>query len=242
VRITQAAEQASLTSNAFGTLAQAETIAVTTIGGTVTYQALGGSDAATVAAGLNAALGAANAGATAAVVGGAVKITTTGFGASATLSVTAGAGTGLTGSSTGVNVAGTIDGKAATGSGQILTSTTDDAEGLMLKITATAADVAGAGGDLDLGSVSFSQGAVGGLSKVLGQLTGTGGKVTASKDGATANSKAQQGRIDDFEARLELVQQRYTRQFAALETLMGQLKDQGSWLAAQIAGLPKWGG
>jgi flagellar capping protein FliD len=34
------------------------------------------------------------------------------------------------------------------------------------------------------------------------------------------------------------VQERYQKQFAALETLMGQLKDQSAWLASQIAGLP----
>jgi flagellar hook-associated protein 2 len=239
VVITRAAAQASLTGSAFGTLAADEDIAVTSASGTVTYHALTGADADTVAAGLNAAFASARAGVLASVSGGAITLTTTGYGANATLSVTAGA-SGLSGSAAGVDVAGTIDGKAATGSGQILTGaeSSGNSAGLLLKIAATSAEVSGAGGTLDLGDLTYSTGAIGGLAKLVGQLTGAGGKVTSAHDGAVANSKSQQQRIDDFEKRLTLVQERYAKQFAALETLMGRLKDQSSWLASQIAGLP----
>jgi flagellar hook-associated protein 2 len=243
VVITQAAEQASVTGAAFGTLAVDEDIAVTTAAGTFTYHALAGADADAVATGLNALFATSRAGVTASVDSGAITLTATGYGSASTLSVTAGA-SGLTGTDTGVNVAGTIDGKAATGAGQLLTGAdgSGDSAGLLLTISATASDVAGAGGTLALGDVTYSAGAIGGLAKLLSQLTGAGGKVTSAHDGAVANSKSTQQRIDDFEKRMTLVQERYQKQFAALETLMGRLKDQSSWLASQIAGLPGTGG
>lgn len=243
VVITQAAQQATRTGAAFATLGANEDITVTTGAGSITYSALAGATPDAVAAGLNAAMSNARIGASASVNGGAITLTTTGFGVNATLNITAGA-SGLTGTAAGVNVAGTIDGKAATGTGQLLTADTvsgNDVSGLSLKVTATAADVSGAGGSLALGSVVYSPGAAGGLAKVLSKLTGLGGKVTAAKDGASASSKSQQERIDAFEKRLTLVEERYKKQFAALETLMGRMKDQSSWLASQIAGLPGMG-
>ncbi|HVV35250.1 MAG TPA: flagellar filament capping protein FliD [Acidimicrobiales bacterium] len=238
VQITQAAQQASLTGAAFGTLAANEDISVTTNAGNVVYHALAGADATSVAAGLNAAFSAARSGVTASVNGGAITLTTTGYGTAATLNVTAGA-SGLTGSSAGVNVVGTIDGQAATGSGQLLTGAdgTGDGAGLLLTISATASDVAAAGGTLDLGSITYSSGAAGGLARLLNQLSGPGGVVTNAHDGATAASKSQQDRIDDFEKNMTIVQARYQQQFADLETLMGRLKDQSSWLASQIQGM-----
>lgn len=239
VVITQAAEQATRTGSVFATLAADETISVTSAAGTISYNALAGQTPEAVAAGLNAAFSAARSGVSASVSGGAITLTTTGYGANATLNVTAGA-SGLTGTATGVNVAGTIDGKAATGTGQLLTAGTvanQDVSGLSLKITATATEVSLAGGSLALGSVVYSTGAVGGLSKALSKLTGLSGKVTGAKESASAASKSQQERIEAFEKRLTLVEERYKKQFAALETLMGRLKDQSGWLAAQIQGL-----
>lgn len=241
VQITQAAQQASLTGAAFATLAANEDITVTSASGAVTYHALAGATPDAVAAGLNAAFSSARSGVSASVSGGKITLTTTGYGTNATLSVTAGA-SGLSGSATGVNVAGTINGAAATGTGQLLTAdkTTNgnDQSGLSVRVTATAADVSGAGGTLALGTLSYSTGASGGLAKVLSTLTGLSGKVTAARDGASASSKAQQQRIDDFEKKLTMVEERYKKQFATLETMMGKMKDQSSWLASQIAGLP----
>ncbi|HVT77413.1 MAG TPA: flagellar filament capping protein FliD [Acidimicrobiales bacterium] len=240
IQITQAATQASLTGAAFGTLAADEDINVTTANGAVTYHALAGANADAVAAGLNSLFASSRSGVTASVNGGAITLTTSNYGTSATLAVTAGA-SGLSGNATGVNVVGTIDGQAATGSGQLLTGAdgTGDGAGLLLTITATPADVAAAGGTLDLGGLTYSAGAAGGLAKLLSQLTGPGGTVTGAHDSATSNSKSQQDRIDDFEKNMSIVQERYQKQFADLETLMGQLRDQSSWLASQIAGLSK---
>lgn len=47
-------------------------------------------------------------------------------------------------------------------------------------------------------------------------------------------------RIDAWDTRLELRRQTLTRQFTALETALGQMNSQSSWLAGQIASLPTY--
>jgi len=234
--ITQAAGQATLTGAAFTSLSADDNLAVTYGGTTVNYRALAGATPDAVAAGLNDAFKTARLGVQASVSGGAVVLTTTAFGSSATISVTGGA-IGLNGSASGVDVAGTINGVAAVGTGQLLTSTTGASNGLAIKVTATAADVAGAGGSLDLGAMTYSPGATGSLSQTLDRLLGTGGLLTLAHDNAVQESSDTQKRIDDFETRLTSTHDRYVQQFAQLETLMGQLRNQSSWLASQISSL-----
>jgi flagellar hook-associated protein 2 len=43
--------------------------------------------------------------------------------------------------------------------------------------------------------------------------------------------------IDDWDVRLSAKQQALTKQYADLETALGKLKDQSSWLSGQLAGL-----
>jgi flagellar hook-associated protein 2 len=47
-------------------------------------------------------------------------------------------------------------------------------------------------------------------------------------------------RIDDWDTRLALRKDTLTRQFTAMETALGSLQNQSSWLTSQIAGLPSW--
>ncbi|SNS71351.1 flagellar hook-associated protein 2 [Geodermatophilus pulveris] len=49
-----------------------------------------------------------------------------------------------------------------------------------------------------------------------------------------------QERIDEWDLRLELRQQTLTRQFNAMETALGTLNSQASWLSAQLGQLPSW--
>jgi flagellar hook-associated protein 2 len=63
------------------------------------------------------------------------------------------------------------------------------------------------------------------------------GLLATAKGGAEANKRALQQRIDRENARLELVEARYRRQFARLEQVLGQLRDQSTALAGQINGL-----
>jgi flagellar hook-associated protein 2 len=47
-------------------------------------------------------------------------------------------------------------------------------------------------------------------------------------------------RIADWDTRLALRKDTITRQFTAMETALGTLQNQASWLTSQIAGLPSW--
>jgi flagellar hook-associated protein 2 len=47
-------------------------------------------------------------------------------------------------------------------------------------------------------------------------------------------------RISDWDTRLALRKDTLTRQFTAMETALGTLQNQSSWLTSQIAGLPSW--
>jgi flagellar hook-associated protein 2 len=46
--------------------------------------------------------------------------------------------------------------------------------------------------------------------------------------------------IDNWDARLDVRRAALERQFSALEVALGTLQNQGSWLAGQLSGLPKW--
>lgn len=63
------------------------------------------------------------------------------------------------------------------------------------------------------------------------------GLLATVKGGAEANKRMLQQRIDRENSRLELVEARYRRQFARLEQVLGQLRDQSTALAGQINGL-----
>ena len=240
VVITQAAARANLTGGAFATLAADDEMTVTVGSRSVTYLAPAGSTPDAVAAGLDDAFRTSGVAASASVVDGAVAIATLSYGSGASLTVAAG-GTGLAGTATGVDVAGTIGGLAATGSGQMLTSDTGPSQGLSVKVSADAAGVAAAGGSLELG-LRYSPGAVGALTSVLARLTGPNGLVTTAQASADEAGKDLNERIESVEQRLTSTRARYVRQFARLESMISQLRNQSSWLASQIASLPRTGG
>jgi flagellar hook-associated protein 2 len=66
---------------------------------------------------------------------------------------------------------------------------------------------------------------------------GITGAATRAKEAAQTQSRNIGTQIDGFQVILDQREARYRNQFAKLETLLGQLKDQSSWLASQIAGL-----
>ena len=68
---------------------------------------------------------------------------------------------------------------------------------------------------------------------------GTSGAVAQAKSGAETESRALQTQIDAANLRLATREESYHKQFASLETLLGTLKNQSSWLASQINGLPR---
>ncbi len=144
---------------------------------------------------------------------------------------------GLAGVYAGTDVAGTIGGEAATGVGRTLTAGAGDPEGLVLSITATAADVSGAGGSLSLGVVSYTKGALGSLDLTVGYAEGSGGRIARAADLTAAQIDLIDDRIEVLEDRLDRREAMLIRQYAALESAMSTLQSQAAWLTSQLAAL-----
>jgi flagellar capping protein FliD len=66
---------------------------------------------------------------------------------------------------------------------------------------------------------------------------GTGGVVTTGSSSAGAEIKARQDQIDAFEIRMQVLNTAYSAKFAALDAMLGTLKNKQSQIASQIAGL-----
>ena len=64
-----------------------------------------------------------------------------------------------------------------------------------------------------------------------------GGRVDSALQGAGRQIKDLQARIDRYDDRLERKRAYYERMFASLESTLGKLQSQGSWLSGQLAGL-----
>jgi flagellar hook-associated protein 2 len=144
---------------------------------------------------------------------------------------------GLAGVYTGTDVMGTIGGEAATGSGRTLTADAGDPEGLILSITATAADVSGAGGTLSLGDISYTVGALGSLDMTVGYAEGSGGRIARAADLTASQIDLIDDRIEVLEDRLDRREAMLIRQYAALESAMATLQSQSAWLTSQLAAL-----
>jgi len=132
----------------------------------------------------------------------------------------------------GEDVAGTIDGVAANGAGNVLVAESGtDAEGLSLVISGSSTG--------SRGTINFTRGVTSQFDQLLEQLLDDESALTDRID-------AYQDRIDDvaerreeLELRWEKVRARYTDQFNALDTLLGQLQNTSSYLEGQLANLPK---
>ena len=165
-----------------------------------------------------------------------IQLDHTGYGSGASFTVT-GDPFGLAGTYTGTDVAGTIGAEAATGSGRSLTASSGDPTGLALVISATAAEVSGAGGSLGLGTVSYSEGLLGKLDAAVDAAEGSGGSISRARDHWKAQIDIIDDRIEVFEDRIDRKEAQLIRQFAALETAMAQLVSQSDWLTSQLASL-----
>jgi flagellar hook-associated protein 2 len=93
-------------------------------------------------------------------------------------------------------------------------------------------------------SAAFTEGTAKGFAARVqatadGASNSTTGTLTAAINGRNDGIKRLQGDIAGWDTRLALRQDTLTRQFTALETTLNQLQSQGSWLAGQVASLPK---
>ena len=239
VNVTQAAAQASVTGSvlAGGVMAADETISVRVGTTVVSYAAVTGESAASVAAGLNASLAAAGGlGVSASVVGGALRLQSGDYGSGVSFEVQAsGAASGLAvapgvwEAHAGLDAAGTINGVAAVGVGQILTAPATDAvvPGLSLRATAVVST-----------TFTYAPGLAQRLSSLAaGALAPGTGRLEAPRQSKEDQARKLDDQIGQWDVRLALRQKALQAQFSNLETMLGRLRDQSNWLAGQLAGL-----
>jgi len=205
-------------------------VTVTVAAGSTLEQAVASINAALEAGGLRTV--------SATIVGGdRIGLVGTRYGAASTFTVTGGASFGLEGAFHGEDAAGTIGGTAASGTGQVLVASSGPAQGLRLRASATAAEVAAAGGSLALGDLTYVEGAVGRLSRLLATAEGAGGLVASATDRWRSQIRLIDEQVRHLEQRLDLREATLRRQFSAMETALSALTAQANWLSAQLAGM-----
>jgi flagellar hook-associated protein 2 len=231
VTVTRAAEQAVDTGLTGGwPIVTAPTVRVRVGDRVVEYEVKGTDGAADVADGLNAAFAASGLALRASAGGGGVEIRSSLYGSDARFDV-AWDGTTYT-THRGVDLAGTIDGVAATGSGRQLVAPFDNGRigGLAVEILD---DTLGARGTL-----TYSPGIAQRLATAVNDAVDLSGGVLTSTEKATRTRiDYLQKEIDRMNARLSAYEARLRAQFTAMETTLGSLRSQGTWLTGQITAL-----
>ncbi len=253
VQITQAAEKARLTiggAEVPATLTQDETLTINDVSITLTS----GMTRSQMLTAINAKMAdsrvtASLTGADGTGAGNYLSFTQVDYGATQYVKVTSNVAAGGTGVGTtqmtagnpgagnvgrvGKDVQGTINGEAATGSGEVLTSSTGNANGLKLQVTG--------GTTGDFGSVVFTQGVGGALDRLLDFVTrsgdGTISNILETLDNNVASLDDNITRESDSVTR-EI--ERMRAQFNAMEVALSTMKNQSAQLTNLIAQLPSY--
>lgn len=135
-------------------------------------------------------------------------------------------------STTGVDVAGSIGTSIATGSGQVLTGS-GNASGLALEISGSTTGYRG--------QVDYSQGIAGGLDALLSQFLASDGQLATKTDTINKQISDIGTQRDQLDQRVAAIQERYRKEFASLDVLMGQLQTTSDYLSQQLGSLPTLG-
>ncbi|MDP9397312.1 MAG: flagellar filament capping protein FliD [Actinomycetota bacterium] len=140
----------------------------------------------------------------------------------------------------GLDVAGTIGGLTASGSGHRL-STVGVAGAATNIVVDVTPDATGGVGSVTVATVAASSGGLATRLAALGKAASDTavGSLTTLINSRQAAVKGLNDRIADWDVRLVRRRAALQRQFSNLETMLGRLKDQGGWLAGQIASLPR---
>jgi flagellar hook-associated protein 2 len=243
VAVTQAATQATDTGTAVsgGVVSTPETLTISSGTSTADYTTTAGESLSDIAAGLNEAFANAGIGVNAAVPNGVLSLNSMAYGSASQFTVTStasGAGTtGLASSAgtlqtfTGTDVQGTINGQAATGVGQLLQGATgSSAQGLLVLVSATQAQLSAAGGST-AGTIDYSPG----IAQSLANVAYAAGN---PNDGTLVNAIAgQQSTMSTLSTEIAawnpILQQQETQltdQYTAMETSLAALKSTQSSL------------
>lgn len=221
VVVTAAATRAELATSVFATLASDTDFTVTVGDKTKTFTAVAGTAAEDVAKAFDAFFTKEGFALNASWENDTVVVRSDLYGSASSFTLSSSMGSGT---ATGTDVAGTINGAAAAGKGQTLTSSGSASQGLALTIRSTPGDVAAAGGNLALGSVSFNEGIGGVLTSLFNETRDAGGMFPSALESIDRAKRATQEDIESYERRLEMRESNMRAKFAALEVAMARIK------------------
>jgi flagellar hook-associated protein 2 len=245
IQVTTAGERAEVsgsTSIAGTGLSAAETLTISLGGDSLDVALAAGDTLGVVISKINTALDNAGIGVTAFSNGGALALRSDEYGALQTIEVVSNVDDAADGNSTGigttertdsgVDIVGTIGGVAAEGIGnELLGADGSDADGLRVKIYATAASVAAKSGNF--GTVGYSQGAadrfIEAIDDITDPLEGTIKSLTESFQNSIDDAKE---RIEAIETRLTAREELLIRQFSAAEQAISRLQQFQAQLSA----------
>lgn len=166
--------------------------------------------------------------------GDVLSVTSTRYGSTSGVNITGGSAfaslfSGVATSTAGVDVVGTIDGKPATGSGQVLTGSGGDADGIKVLV------VGGATGAR--GNVNFSQGYAYLLGKAVDSMLSSSGALASNTDNANKNIAALKKRAENLTVQLTQMEKRYRTQYTALDVMLTKMSQTSAYLTQQLAAL-----
>lgn len=162
-----------------------------------------------------------------------LTITSASYGSSSVVDITGGDGAsnllGTPAETPGVNATGSIGGVSATGSGQILTVSSGDPQGLSIAVV---------GGALGArGTLNYSIGYASTLKNWATSSVASDGILTSRTDGIGKTITDIGKRRTELEARLVNVEKRYRAQFTALDLMLSNMNKTSTYLTQQIAQL-----
>ncbi len=239
--VTQAASRSTATGSVMTPYVIGGTPATMTVTGdasgrsaTITFAS---GDAPTIlAARLQAALGEQAVGVSASVSGGALRLTSDSYGGPGGFTVSytdplgedpaTQLGIAAAAYDNGLDAAGTLNGVLMTGSGQLLTAV----NGIVLRYTGTDANANS--------TVRFARGLAGSITRSADLVLKSGtGTVALQQSSAQSGIASLERREVDIQARLDRRRESLVAQFVKMESLMGRLQSQGSWLTSQVNAL-----
>lgn len=167
---------------------------------------------------------------------GKLVVTSNRYGPASKVNITSDTGTsvatlfGTVTSADGEDVAGTIGGLPATGTGQVLTGAASSAvDGLKIQIN---------GGSIGpRGTIDFSTGIAGLLSKTVESYLGSSGLISSRTDGLNRTIKDIDKSRTTLTARLAETEKRLRAEYVALDSMLTSMQSTSNYLTQQLAAL-----
>ena len=129
----------------------------------------------------------------------------------------------------GTDVAGTINGLAATGSGQLLTSTSGESDGLVVSVTSTTTG--------NLGNLSYTKGITQMLDDLVSSFTDDDGFIDSRETGFNHELDQIAEERVKLSLKIETLEARLIRQYSALDTLVSSFKSTSEFLTLALSSL-----